>query len=144
MGLIDEADRARLVEFGTTIRSHFAEPIPGSISKEGVAFTVTFDETVTFDHLMIEEAIEHGQRVRQHRVIDPASGTTLVDGVHTIGSQRVHVFSRINTNTVLIEVDDERAELSSVNVFLTGIETVPTLESQPEFDTGKIVPAHVG
>jgi alpha-L-fucosidase len=137
-GLLDDRDRSRLVEFGETIRDRFADPVTGTITSDGSRRIVQFSDSVTFDHLWIEEAIEDGQRIRQHRVLDARTGQVLVDGVYTVGSQRVHAFPRVTTDAIVIEVDDPLATLSRVDAFLTGTETLPPLEDQPAFDSSLV------
>ena len=136
-GRLDPHDRARLIEFGGGIRERLATPLPGAIAQDGRRFTIRFGNSVTFDHLWLEEAIEFGQRVRQHRVLLP-DGTAVVEGVHTIGSQRVHAFPRVTTDRLVIEVDDPAARLSSVAAHRTGVNSAPELEPQAEFDRAKV------
>jgi hypothetical protein len=91
---------------------------------------------VSIDHLWLEEAIEDGQRIRQHKVT-LADDSVVAEGF-TIGSQRVHVFPTITTDKLVIDVGDPEARLSAVSGFLTGIEQVPALEDQPVFATHKM------
>ncbi len=137
-GLIDEHDRKRLVEFGTTMRNRFAGPLPGRIGHDGSRFTVHFGGEVSFDHLWLEEAIEDGQRIGSHRITIRDTGQVIVDGVHTIGSQRVHAFPRITTDTIVIDTDDPDARLSLVHAFETGVEAIPLLEEQLPFPAAKV------
>lgn len=136
-GLIDERDRERLVEFGQGIRDRLAQRVHGSITREDDRFTVTFPTPITFDHLVLEEAIERGQRIRRHRVLGDA-GNVIVDGVGTVGSQRVHAFPKITTGRLIVEVDDRLAEIARVSAHLTGVESAPGLEDQPPFQRDKI------
>jgi len=137
-GLLDERDRDRLIEFGATIRTRFADPKPGTIRHDGTRIVVDFGAPVTFDHLWLEEAIEDGQYIRKHRVLDGATGAVLVDGVLTVGSQRVHAFPVVTTSTVVIEVDNPAARLSRVEAHRTGVEAIPALEEQAPFDSSLI------
>jgi alpha-L-fucosidase len=124
-GLIDDADRARIAEWALGLRRRFADPIPGAIVHKGGTVDVTFPESVTIDHLWLEEAIANGQRVRSHRIVDAASGGVIVEGVHTVGSQRVHAFPPVTTDRIHIEVDDPAARLDAVIAYRTRDEAVP-------------------
>jgi len=139
-GLLDRADRTRLLAFTTSIRERFAHPIAGRIAQKGARVTVTFPDAVTFDHLVLREAIEHGQRIGNHRITDIRSGETIVGSVHTIGSQRVHAFPAVTTDAILIEIDDPAGRLLSVEAHRTGVEAVPALEEQPAFMNEKVIP----
>lgn len=137
-GLFDEHDRARLIEFGSSMAQRFSQPIPASLSQQGSVLTATFAEPVAIDHLLLEEAIEHGQVVQYHTIRIPGQTTPLVDGVFTIGSQRVHAFPRTRTASLEIDLGAPQARLHAVTGFLTGIEEAPALEDQPRFASEKV------
>lgn len=135
-GRFDDHDRQRLLDFGRTIRERFATPCQFDLHHEGTTVVATFPELVTFDHLVVKEAIELGQRVRQHR-ITLLDGTLLAAG-HTIGSQRVHAFPAVRARELRIELDDPAAQLAGVSTHSTGIESIPSLEDQPAFARDKM------
>lgn len=137
-GLIDDRDRERLLAFAASIRDRFARPTAGRIAQDGPAITVTFPEATTFDHLVLREAIEHGQRIGKHRITDIRNGRAVVEGCLTVGSQRVHAFPSVTTDALRIELDDPSGRLVSVEAYRTGVEATPELEIQPACMTGKI------
>ncbi len=137
-GKLDPHDRQRLIEFGSTIRDRFASPVPATLIQDGSTVVATFPAEVTIDHLVLEEAIEHGQRVRQHSVHLPGADRNLVDGVFTIGSQRVHAFPAVTTGSIVVELDTPGGRLSRITGHHTGVERTPALQVQPEFDHGKV------
>ena len=137
-GLIDDHDRARLLDFATTVRDRFAHPIPATIDRDGARITATFAEPVTFDHLILREAIEDGQRIGRHRVLDAETGRVLVEHAGTIGCQRVHAFPAVTTAAITIELDTEDGRLAAVDAYRTGVERIPELEDQPRFMNEKI------
>ena len=137
-GLIDDNDRARLLAFAETLRRRFAEPIAGEIAQDGTRVTVTFPADVTFDHVILREAIADGQRIGAHRVTDVASGRVLAEGVFTIGSQRVHAFPEVTSRELVIEIDDPAGLIDSVAAYRTGVTAIPALEEQPAFMNEKI------
>lgn len=137
-GLIDGRDAARLLAFTGTIRDRFAHPVVASLAQEGGRIVATFNDAVTFDHLVLREHLETGQWIDRHRVLDGRSGLVLVDSVGTVGSQRVHVFSRVTTDRLMIEVERPEGRLDSLEAHLTGVETVPALEAQAPVLAGKM------
>lgn len=137
-GLIDDHDAARLREFATTIRERFAHPARALLSHDGTRIEASFPKPVAFDHLVLRERIERGQRIGHHRVVDGRDGRVIIDGVQAVGSQRVHAFPRVETDCVVVEIDDPDGELVSVEAHLTGIETIPALQPQPGMLPGKM------
>ncbi|MGC4108513.1 MAG: alpha-L-fucosidase [Thermomicrobiales bacterium] len=137
-GLIDDRDRERLLAFATSIRERFAQPISGTLTQDGTRIAVAFPEGTTCDHLVLREAIEHGQRIGSHTITDIRNGGTIVDGVCTVGSQRIHAFPAVSTDAVVIEIDDPHGRLVSVDAYHTGVEVAPTLDVQPAFMNEKV------
>jgi len=137
-GLLDDDDRVRLLAFAASIRERFAHPVAGSIAQEGHRISVTFSEAIAFDHLVLREAIEDGQRIGSHRITNLRNGRTIVDGAFTVGSQRVHAFPATTTGAIVIEIDDPAGRLISVEAHRTGVEAAPALEEQPAFMNEKV------
>jgi alpha-L-fucosidase len=143
-GLIDAADRDRLLAFTGAIRDRFAAPAPASVSRGAQGWSATWADPVTIDHLVLEEDVREGQRIGQHRVVDAASGQVLAEG-GTVGVQRIHPFPTVTTSGIIVETDAVDATLARVEGHRTGVETIPALEEQPPFPTDRIDPAdHVG
>jgi alpha-L-fucosidase len=137
-GLLDETDRSRLIEFGTEIRNRFTNPFPAAISQVGAIVTASFPQAVTIDHLILEEAIQDGQRITRHSVALPGAGSPFIDGVFTVGSQRVHAFPAVTTDRLHIDIGDPRARLHAVTGHHTGVERTADLEDQPRFASEKV------
>ena len=95
-----------------------------------------------FDHLVLHEHLEEGQRIGRHRVLDGRSGRVIVDGVLTVGSQRVHAFPAVTTDRLVIEIDDPAGVLERVDAHLTGVEAAPALEEQPAVMAEKFEQPH--
>ncbi|MGB3330473.1 MAG: alpha-L-fucosidase [Thermomicrobiales bacterium] len=136
-GLIDDDDRDRLLAFTSSIRDRFAHPVHGELHQDGTRIRVDLPSGTTFDHLVLREAIEAGQRIRSHTITDLRNGRTLVDGVFTVGSQRVHAFPTVSTDAIAIDIDDPAGRLVSVEAHLTGVTTIPSLEVQPPMKAAK-------
>lgn len=134
------ADRERLLGFAGVLKQRFKDPYVAKIVRSKSSVTATFDRPdrpVRIDHLILREASESGQRIGRHRVVS-AAGEILVDDVFAVSSQRVHAFPAIETDSLRIELDDPHAELTGVEGYLTGVETLPSLEVQPALMIGKV------
>ena len=102
-GLIPEAEVQMLESFGTLLDSAFDEPISSTSSEgrweEGNTLVLDLETATDVEYIVIEEDLQHGQRVKQYRV------ESLVDGkwvsVHegsTIGRKRIqHLGERAHT-----------------------------------------------
>jgi alpha-L-fucosidase len=66
-GRIPEADATRAREFGTEIRRRFGTPV-GAGSATGRGLTMSFDTPRRVDHVVMQEAINQGERVRGWRL----------------------------------------------------------------------------
>ena len=132
-GLIDNHDAMRLREFAASIQERFANPIVATLTQKGTRIEATFDAPVTLDHLVLRERLDDGQWIGRHRVLDGRTGDVIVDGVFTVGSQRVHAFPQVTTDRLVVEIDRPEGRLEQVQAHLTGVETAPALEPQPAF-----------
>ena len=137
-GRIDAHDEARLRDFATTIRERFANPVHAALEQRETRTVATFPAPFAFDHLVLRERIEDGQRIGRHRVLDGRNDRVIVDGVSTVGSQRVHAFPRVETDRLVIDLDHPAGALVSVEAHLTGVAATPDLEPQPEMLAGKM------
>jgi alpha-L-fucosidase len=66
-GRIPDADAARAKEFGDEIRRRFGTPV-GAGSSTGREMTMSFDTPRRVDHVVLQEAINQGERVRGWRL----------------------------------------------------------------------------
>lgn len=137
-GLLDDADSARLLALGTSMRDRFARPVTATLKQQGATVSATFPPGTTFDHLILREDLRGGQRIRHHTIRDAATGELLADG-HTVGSQRYHAFPNVGADRIEIALEGSDAHLDSVEAHHTGVEAMPELEPQPEFMTDKMV-----
>lgn len=136
-GLIDAETEARLLAFAEAVRRRFAHPIRAHVEKRAETFFITFREPVTIDHLILQERLEEGQRITAHSVALP-DGTVIVDGVQTVGVQRVHVFPAVTTDSLVVTCEGHGCDLAAAIGYRTGFEEVPSLEDQASFDSTKL------
>lgn len=122
-GLIAEEDRSRLHELASELKTRFDEPYVGQLEPHGATVQVTFPEPVTFDHLLLQEGLEAGQQVTEHRIYGD-DGSLIAEG-QTIGHKRIHVFPKVTIRTLRLELSSPHANLSAVSAYLTGSETLP-------------------
>lgn len=126
-GVIPEEDVARLAEFSAEVRRRFAAPLPALLYAGGEkSWVADFGAPVTFDHLRLEEVLAEGQRVSGHRIFTE-SGELLVDA-GTVGSQRIHVFTPVTAQKIVIELTGVDPRLAVVTAFHTGVSTVSEIE----------------
>jgi alpha-L-fucosidase len=129
-GLLDDADRERLLGLGAEVRRRFGS---GTRAAPDAGGTVRFDVPVEFDHLVLTEDLRTGQRIRQHEVIAD-DGTVIARG-GTVGVRRIHPVGRRRAGTLTIRAD---GPVESVTAHCTGSESAPRLEEQPEMLAGKV------
>ncbi|WTV56184.1 alpha-L-fucosidase [Streptomyces sp. NBC_00035] len=111
-GLIDSADRARLLAFTDELARRLAEPrsCALTVADEGEA-VARFAEPVRIDHVELREDLAAGQRVVHHEVF--ADGVPLVSG-HTVGVRRVHTFEPRTVRELRIRLTGEGAALTEL------------------------------
>lgn len=88
-GLIPEADSLRLVEFGKAIQSRYDNPMK-TVSGKGNIYHIKLEEPTLISHLVIQEDIQFGERVRKYEIEGKISGKwkKLVEG-SCIGHKRI-------------------------------------------------------
>jgi len=109
-GLIDPADRDRLLDFTGELARRLAEPRTCALSvvDEGEVLA-RFPEPVRIDHLELREDLTAGQRFTHHEVL--ADGEPLLSG-HTVGVRRVHAFEPRTVRELRIRLTGDGATLT--------------------------------
>ncbi|MFE5683050.1 alpha-L-fucosidase [Streptomyces sp. NPDC056512] len=138
-GLIDEADRARLLEFTGELTRRFAAPVRAELVPDGGEMTARFPEPVLLDHVELREDLARGQHITDHEVL--ADGQPIASG-HTVGVRRVHAFEPVTTTELRIRLTGDHARLNAVTGFRTGHCAIPPLEEQPPPMNDKIDAPH--
>ena len=89
-GLLPEPDVQRLKAWGDEIGKRLGQPAAVTQGK-GTDLTLQFDQDTRFDHVVIQEDIRHGERVRQYtvKILQDSQWHTLASG-SCIGHKRIH------------------------------------------------------
>ncbi|RMF97196.1 MAG: glycoside hydrolase family 29 [Planctomycetota bacterium] len=87
-GLVPEADARRLAEFGTEIRRRFDRPAVAETRGSGNEFLLLFSEAKTIDHIILQEDIALGERIREFVVDSSGSPSELARG-KSVGHKRI-------------------------------------------------------
>ena len=88
-GLIPDCDARRLEEFGTEINRLYGKPFREVPVQDGKA-TLTFDRPQTLSHLVIQEDIARGERVRAYQIEALRGGKwTRIAAGSCIGHKRI-------------------------------------------------------
>ncbi|MET9776960.1 alpha-L-fucosidase [Streptomyces sp. NPDC006367] len=133
-GLLDDADRARLLEFTTELRRRFAEPHRATLRPGGDGeLLARFPAPVEFDHLELREELSGGQHITGHEVL--VDGLPVATG-GTVGARRVHAVAATEARELRIRLTGG-GTIRSVRAFRTGHTSPPALEDQPAFMTEK-------
>jgi alpha-L-fucosidase len=77
------------------------------------------------DHLILEEALEDGQRADGYAIVNEEDGRTIARGA-TIGHKKMHAFAAVTTRAVRIELAAP-ARLARATAFQTGLDAPPRL-----------------
>jgi len=109
-GLLPEADVQRLKEFGDNIRNRFAAPI--AIEKgNGNQIFLKLPKETKINHLVIQEEIAKGERVRQYSVEALINGKwkEIATG-ESIGHKRIQKIAPIKTNQIRLKINASTQE----------------------------------
>ena len=89
-GLMPEPDAKRCKEWGDTIRRIFSNCI-GQTSGQGDVVELTLPKPASFDHVVLQEDIRKGERVRAY-VLEAKQGNTWINLAKgtCIGHKRIH------------------------------------------------------
>ncbi len=127
-GLIDEADRARLLEMADEVKRRFCHPIETTLRQEGATVYADFAQPARFDHLILQEDLTGGQRIDGYDVFAEPGGAAIAQGV-TAGQKKIHAFPAVQAQRLRIELRTPSARLAGASAYLTGREQSPPLDA---------------
>lgn len=106
-GLVPEADSLRLAEFGAAIYERYGVPIK-KVSGKGNIYCIRMDRPTHVTHLVIEEDIRYGERVRKYRIecLVDNNWKLLCEG-SCIGHKRIErLQAPVEVTSVRLTIDD--------------------------------------
>ncbi|MDF9798796.1 alpha-L-fucosidase [Catalinimonas alkaloidigena] len=121
-GLLPEADVKRLQEWGEEIDRRFSQPIARTSGK-GKQLILSLEQPQSINHLIIEEDIAQGERVRKFVVEgkDDDKWLTLYEG-SSIGHKHIARFATQKVSEVKLSVEEAVMEPVIQNLAVTYIE----------------------
>ena len=123
-GLIPAKDMALYKKFGDEIRRRFGQSI-AETSGNGQTVELKFNRQETIDHVIIQEDISFGQRVRQYMIEGRTDNkwTVIASGL-SIGQKRIEYFKPVNVDAIRLKVVESTFTpvIKRLAVFNTGLE----------------------
>ena len=137
-----EADVKRCKEWGDAIKRIFSNCV-GSISGQGEVVQLNLLETKTFDHIVLQEDIREGERVRKYSV-EVKQGDTwhAIASGSCIGHKRIHrLDTAVSANQIRVKVGEATAtpKIRKLALYLSRDAKVNT-EQSPGSDSLKAAP----
>ncbi len=103
-GLMPQGDVLRLKEFGDEINARFSVPI-ASVSGEGDEIILKLSKKQAVNHIIIQEDIKLGERVREYKVEALSGGKwQLLCKGKSIGNKRIQQFNPVRTNKLKLTI----------------------------------------
>lgn len=104
-GLLPEPDVKRLKEWGDEIKRRFSNPI-SSVAGTGEKVILKFDIPTKVNHVIIQEDIQYGERIRNYQIEGLINGQwkVLVKG-ESIGHKRIEKFKDVKVRRLRLKVN---------------------------------------
>ena len=122
-GSIPEADAKSLVEFGKLLRQRFNKPLASLTDAAGKNITLPLDKPQEIDHVILQEQIAFGERVRDYVVegLVDEKWVELAKGA-VIGHKWIHRFKPKKVSSVRLRVIKSQAppKIRSFSCFMIG------------------------
>lgn len=146
-GLLDELDREHVLAMRAELNKRFAHPQSATLYETADGYEADFGKEIDFDHLILREQLERGQRIDGYRILNADSGAEIISGV-TVGFQKWQVFSKQRARRLKIEFainTAPEATLAELKAYSTGHSTLPELSfrADPKMWERKSDPQHI-
>ncbi|WP_232829204.1 alpha-L-fucosidase [Aureibaculum luteum] len=119
-GLLPEPDVQRLKEWGDEIKRRFSNPI-ATTSGTGNVVELKLDRPTEINHIIIQEDIKFGERIRKYQVEGRFNGKwkIIIKG-ESIGHKRIEKFDNIKLSRVRIRVlaSEKQPQIKKISVYL--------------------------
>ena len=109
-GLVPEYDIQELAKFGDEIKRRFDKPV-GKTTGVGRELTLELRKPQKIDHVVIQEQLEHGERIRSYTVEGKNSGNNweeLCSGI-SVGHKRIQRFDPRRLSAIRLKIDQAKA-----------------------------------
>ncbi|WP_257348924.1 alpha-L-fucosidase [Pseudalkalibacillus decolorationis] len=114
-GLIPDADRQRVLEFAREIEKRFATPLARTAG-EGDELILELSGEVEVDTVMLQEDIQHGERVRKYVIESFEDGGWYVIGEGSaIGHKRIQQITPVKTTKLRLRVIESVKEAKIID-----------------------------
>ncbi len=108
-GLIPDADVQRLKEWGDDIKSHFSNPLKATHG-EGTVFNLKFDKKQAVNHVILQEDIAFGERVRVYKIeAEINKKWQIIAEGECIGHKHIQKFETITTSQLRLTISESNA-----------------------------------
>jgi alpha-L-fucosidase len=139
-GLIPESHVKRYEEFGKELMRRFGKPLK-SVSGVGKELAVNFGKPVKFNHAVIEEGIEKGQRIRKFVLEGLAAGEwKVIQSGSSVGTKRITQFPTVSYQSVRLRVTESNGQPVIRRFSLYNVEGVANSRTH----SGENIPVSVG
>ncbi|WP_209331164.1 alpha-L-fucosidase [Lunatimonas salinarum] len=121
-GLLPEADVRRLKEWGDEIKRRFSSPL-AETSGAGNKFIIKLKEKATINHIVLQEDIRQGERVRAF-LLEGKTSTgwkTIFEG-SVIGHKFIHAFDDLELKALRLRIDNAIGEPQIKSISLYQVE----------------------
>lgn len=118
-GLLPEPDVQRLKEWGDEIKRRFSIPI-ATKSGEGYTIEIKLGTPTTINHIIIQEDIEFGERIRKYQLEGRVNGKwIIISKGESVGHKRIEKFDNIKLNRVRMRVlaSDKKPKIKNFSVY---------------------------
>ncbi len=124
-GLIPKAEVNRLSEFGEALESTFGKPVgSANTGKSSSKYFIDLPKKQLINLLVIEEAIQHGQYIKQYKVEAFSAGEwNIIAEGQSIGRKRIQVFKVIETDKIKLSLtgQEDKMTIKSFTVYKSEI-----------------------
>lgn len=109
-GLLPEPDVVRLKEWGDEIKRRFGKSV-AETSGEGEKLTLQLPTKQKINHIIVQEDIRNGERIRKYGVqaLEKGKWITITEGT-CIGHKRIEKIDPVITNKLRLIIDESVAE----------------------------------
>ncbi|HSC58239.1 MAG TPA: alpha-L-fucosidase [Gemmatimonadales bacterium] len=145
-GRIPAADAARAKEFGDLIRHRFGSPV-AEVAGRGKKVTVEFGVERRVDHVVLQEDISQGERVRTYEIEARIDDKWRVIGAGTaIGHKHIQPIGGVVADALRLHVhhSDGKPQVRRFAVYNTGAEPPKTWNTQPELTGDDVIGGWTG